>query len=118
VTAFFFGGVAFLLIRRWSPGGDKQDFQQTFTFINAYSVLGIPFGLLGIAAPALSPWLIPVSFIFMAVTFARVGGGRWWRTPAGAWGKGALLMLATLLALIPTSLVLLGITVLAARYLP
>lgn len=118
VTAFFFGGSMFLLIRRWSPADDRQDFRQTFTYLNAYNVIGIPFGLIGIVAPGLSPWMVPLTFLIMAVTFARVGRGRWWRTPAGAWGKGALLLAVNLLAFIPASMILFGIAAGAARYLP
>lgn len=118
VTAIFFGGAAFLLIRRWSPAGDRQDFNQTFTFINGYSVLGIPFGLIGILSPGVAMWMLPVSFTLMMITFVRVGRGRWFRTVLGAVGKGALLLLVTVLALIPASVLLLGVAAGGARFLP
>lgn len=118
LTALFFGGATFLLVRRWSPGGDRQDFQQTFTYLNAYSVVTIPLGLFESITGALGLWILPVTFGVMAVTYARVGAGRWWRTATGAWLKGALLLLANLVALIPASLLMIGTALLGARFLP
>jgi len=119
VTAIFFGGGAFMLIRRWSPAGDRQDFNQTFTFINAYSVIGIPIGLVSLIVPSTRPWLLPTTFFVMALTFARVGGGgRWFNTVGRAIGRGALLLIVTLLTLIPASILLLGISAGGARFLP
>ena len=118
ITALFIGGAAFLLIRRWSAGGDRQDFNQTFTFLNAFSVLTIPLGLIGLANVALTFWTMPVMYALLLATYARVGAGRWWRTRKGAWGKGALLLLVNILALLPAGLLMFGLSVLAARLLP
>jgi len=118
VTAVFFGGVAFLLIRRWNTGDDRQDFRQTFTYLNAYSVLAIPVGLLPLAYSPATSYTLPVTLALMALTYARVGGRRWWRTPAGAWGKGALLLLANLVVLLPAGALLILLAVAGAYYLP
>jgi hypothetical protein len=118
VTALFFGGATFLLIRRWSPAGDRQDFNQTFTFINAYSVLAIPAGLVSMTAPNVAFWLLPLTFTLMAVTFFRMGRGRWFRTGRGGVGKALILVLVNLIAMFPASLILLGVAAGGARYLP
>lgn len=118
ITAAFFGGAAFLLIRRWSPADDQQDFRQTFSYLNAYSVVAVPFGLASVAFEPLRPWMLPITFLLLAVTFARVGAGRWWRTRRGAWGKGALMLLVNLVAILPAGLLMMGIAAAAARYLP
>ena len=118
VTAIFFGGASWLLIRKWSAAGDRHDFHQTFTYLNAFSVLGIPCGFVSMLAPSLTAAMLPLSFVLMAVTYARVGRERWWRTRTGAWGKGALLLTANLLAYLPAILLLMGVAVGGARFLP
>lgn len=118
ITAVFFGGAAFLLIRRWSPADDQQDFRQTFTYLNAYSVLAVPMGLVSVVYEPFRAWMLPITFLLLAVTFARVGAGRWWRTRSGAWGKGALMLLVNLVAIFPAGLLMMGIAAAAARYLP
>ena len=118
VTAVFFGGACWLLIRKWSLAGDRHDLHQTFTYLNAFSILGIPCGLATVLVPSLSYIMLPLSFALMALTYARVGAGRWWRTPAGAWGKGALLLVANLIAYLPAVMVMLGVSILGARFLP
>ena len=118
VTAFFFGGATYLLIRKWSPANDRQDFRQTFTYLNAFSVLGIPCGFVAMLSPSISLFMLPLSFFLMALTYARVGGGRWWRTRTGAWGKGALLLLVNLVAYLPAVVLLLGLSIGGARLLP
>lgn len=118
ITALFIGGAAFLLIRRWSPAGDRQDFRQTFTFLNAYSVLTIPVGLVGLVSVTASLWTLPLMYAILMVTYARVGKGRWWRTHAGAWGKGALFLLVNLLVLIPAGGLMFGLSLGGATFLP
>jgi hypothetical protein len=61
---------------------------------------------------------IPLTLVVMAVLFALLGRGRWWRTRAGAWGKGALLMVTALLAVVPYALISSLLVFGAATYLP
>lgn len=114
----FMAGAAFLLIRRWSPGGDHRDFRQTFTFLNAYSLLAIPIGLAQMIMNSYPAWSVALTFVPLAIVYARVGAGRWWRTPQGAWLKGALLMIVIAIALVPGALLATGLAGLGAYYLP
>ena len=117
--ALFMGGGLFLLFRRWSPGDDRQDFRQTFTFLNGYTVLVIPLGLITVVLPtAYMAWAIPLSFAVIAITFSRMGRDRWWRTSAGAWVKGTVLVAVAALALIPFGLIAALIAFAAAYALP
>jgi hypothetical protein len=97
---------------------DRHHLHQTFTYLNAFSLLGIPCGFVAMLFPSISPAMLPLSFVLMAATYARVGAGRWWRTPAGAWGKGALLILVNLVAYLPAMLVMMGVATLGARFVP
>lgn len=118
VTALMVGGATFLLIRRWSPADDRSDFRQTFTFLNAYSVLAVPLGLLQLTWTSLQGWATAGMFVLLAVTYARVGRGRWWRTRRGAWGKGALLLLLNAVLLIPAGVLMFALSAAAAVFLP
>lgn len=112
------GGAAFLLIRRWSPGPDRQDFRQTFTFLNAFSLLGIPFGLLILILDVHDAWPMAITFGLVALTYARMGAGRWWRTPTGAWLKGALMVVVLGVATFAAALPTLILAMLAGVFLP
>jgi hypothetical protein len=120
IYALIFGGMLFLLFRRWSPGADRQDFRQTFTYLNAYTVWVLPFSCASFLLPTkiMLVITIPLTLVIMAILFALLGRGRWWRTRAGAWGKGALLMVAALLAVVPYSLISSLLVFSAAIFLP
>jgi hypothetical protein len=117
--ALFMGGGMFLLIRRWSPGDDRQDFRQTFTFLNGYTLWSIPIGFALLAAP--SDWLlwsIPISLLVVAMEFARMGHGRWWRTTGGAWLKGAITVIMAMAALIPFTIAATALAFAGAFFAP
>ena len=121
VYALVIGGALFLLIRRWSPLGDRQDFHQTFTFLNAWTLWTLPPST---AAILLLPaeqviWLtFPLLFLSIPAVYAVFGSRRWWRTRHGAVLKGALLVLVATLALMPYSLISMTLAMLGATLLP
>ena len=121
IYALCIGGALFLLFRKWSPGDDRQDFRQTFTFLNAWTLWTLPLGLaLTLFAPPELMLMIsfPLMFLSIPVVYAVFGRGRWWRTPSGAVTKGVVLVLVSMLAFIPYSLLAGALTVLAAMFLP
>jgi hypothetical protein len=118
IIAVFMAGVLFLLFRRWSPKDDRADFRQTFTFMSGWTLYGAPLGLLGLVFPELSMIVIPGSLLLVVLLWARMGPGRWWRTTAGAWGRGLVLTLVMLIVQIPASVLLWVLAVAAARFLP
>lgn len=119
--ALIIGGAIFLLIRRWNPGNDRQDFRQTFTLLNTLTLWTIPISVVSsLFAPAMVNFAVAM-FVFpllIAVLYAVLGKGRWWRTPAGAWGKGVLLSVAALLAIVPYAFIGGTIAVAGAFFLP
>jgi hypothetical protein len=52
------------------------------------------------------------------VAYAVIGRGRWWRTPVGAWVKGAVLTGCAFLLIVPATAISMGLVVLAVKYLP
>ena len=103
LTTLVFVPPIFLLIRRWSPADDRQDLRQTFTYINAWTLYGLPLGLLPMLVPDLM-WATTVAGIALWVLpYAVMGRGRWWRTRRGAVIKGVVLVAVSLLAMIPAS---------------
>jgi hypothetical protein len=117
-SALFFGGALFLLIRRWSPADDRNDFRQTFTLLNAYTLYGVPLGIVVLFEPDRALWSFPLSHLLILYCYARFGAGRWWRTAKGAWGRGVLLTIATLVAWIPILLSVTVLSLLGAVYAP
>ena len=121
IYALVIGGALFLLIRRWSPLGDRQDFHQTFTFLNAWTLWTLPPST---AAILLLPaeqviWLtFPLLFLTIPVIYAVFGARRWWRTPHGAVLKGVLIVLVAFVALVPYSMLSMALGLLGATLLP
>ena len=119
--ALFIGGALFLLFRKWSPGDDRQDFRQTFTFLNAWTLWTLPIGVFAtlFADEQMMLWLmLPVYVVGIPVFYILFGAGRWWRTKRGAVLKGVVLVVVAALAMIPYSLVAALISILGAVFLP
>jgi len=109
----------FLLISRWSPLNWRADLGQTFSYLNAWTLYQTPLMVLVLIDPSGFAGLsVALMLALGVVVYARVGRGRWWRTAAGAWGKGALLTLVILVAMIPASVAVFGGAALGAIYLP
>ena len=104
VTTLVFVPPIFLLIRRWSPAGDRQDLRQTFIYLSAWTLYGIPLGLVPLVAMDLMYWTTAAGVLLWVVPYAVMGKGRWWRTRRGAVIKGVVLMVVAVLAMIPASL--------------
>lgn len=118
IWTLFIAGAAYLLIRRWSPADDRSDFRQTFSLLNAYTLLTIPPALVALVVPSLMWWELPLTFLLLGVAFARMGSSRWWRTRRGGWLKGAVLLLAVALAYVPSILIIGGVAFAGAFFLP
>ena len=108
----------FLLIRRWSPAGDREDLRQTFTFLNAWTLFNVPLGVVQLLAPDLMLWLAVLGIAVWPLIYALVGKGRWWRTRVGAWIKGAVLLAVALVMMIPASAVAWFAALLGAMFAP
>jgi hypothetical protein len=105
VTTLVFVPPIFLLIRRWSPAGDRQDLRQTFTFLNAWTLYNVPLGLIPLIRPDLLLWASAAGILVWPLLYAVMGRGRWWRTRKGAWIKGVVLLFVALVVMIPASIV-------------
>jgi hypothetical protein len=114
----FAGGALFLLLRRWSPADDRQDFRQTFTFLNAMTVWGLPLNIAMVLPMDAVLWTGPLSLLLIPMLFAVFGKGRWWTTRRSAWLRGAGLLLAVIVSFIPFLLVFSALTLLAVAFLP
>jgi hypothetical protein len=121
IYALVIGGALFLLIRRWSPLGDRQDFHQTFTFLNAWTLWTLPPSILAmLLLPPKQVILLtfPLMLLSIPAVYTVFGAGRWWRTRRGAVLKGLLLVLVAFVALVPYSLLSMALAVLGATLLP
>jgi len=118
VTTLVFVPPIFLLIRRWSPAGDRQDLRQTFTFLNGWTLYNVPLGLVPFLAPGLMWWASGIGILIWPLLYALMGRGRWWRTRTGAWIKGAVLLLVALVAMVPASAAAWIVALLGAMFAP
>ena len=118
IYTLVFAWPLYLLIRRWSPADNRTDFNQTFTFLNVWTLYQVPFGLLAQFIPGIMLPLTGVSFLLVLVAYALVGRGRWWRTRVGAGLKGAALLGLSLLLMIPAGGFIWLFAVLALKFLP
>ena len=121
VYALTIGGALFLLIRRWSPADDRQDFHQTFTFLNAWTMWTLPLGLAAmfLLSDEMVVWLsLPIVILSIPVVYGVFGSGRWWRTRRGAVLKGVLLVVVATLSFVPYSVIAGLLAVLGATFLP
>ncbi|HEX8570913.1 MAG TPA: hypothetical protein VF699_13475 [Caulobacteraceae bacterium] len=119
--ALIFGGALFLLFRKWSPADDRQDFNQTFTFLNAWTLWTLPFGLVSmflLSNDLMMLLSVAVMFLSIPIVYAVFGRGRWWRTRTGAVAKGAVLVLVSFLAFVPLSILAGGLSLAGAFFLP
>jgi len=109
----------FFLIQRWSPLRWRADLGQTFTFLNAWTLYQMPIMVAFLIDPVTFKYLgVPLMLVLVLVVYARVGRERWWRTPVGAWLKGLLLLVVTILAMLPASFIVYFAAFTLAAYLP
>ena len=106
------------LFRKWSGATAAGGRRQCFAFISGWELYGAPFGIANILWPNLTALLWPVTFVIVGLLFARMGRGRWWRTAAGAWLKGALLAVVTVLTTLASGFVAGPLVFAAATFLP
>ena len=109
----------FWLISRWSPLDWRRDLNQTFTFLNAWTLYQLPFTVWFFIDPgsylAFGTGLMLVAAL---VVYGRVGAGRWWRTGGGAIGKGLVLALVILVAMAPAAVLTFAGAFAGAAYAP
>lgn len=89
--AFFFP--LYWVFRRWSGGGPRSGFRQTFAFLTAWTLYGAPFGLAVLWFPQLAPISAVTLPLVFGLLWTRLGRGRWWRTAGGFVGRGLILFL-------------------------
>lgn len=72
----------------------SQAFRATFTFLNAWTILLLPFGFLAYGQSSLTVIVAVLILVLLITTFVRMGRGRWWRTWLGAVLKTIVLSLS------------------------
>jgi len=106
-------------ISKWSPLDWRHDLNQTVTFLNAWTLYQMPFGLLMFVWPKeIAGWSVPAMLAVAVVAYVAIGRKRWWRTTSGAIGKGVLLCLMILFLMLPASLASGVLALMGAAYAP
>ena len=109
----------FWTISKWSPLDWRHDLNQTVTFLNAWTLYQMPFGLLMLVWPKeMASWSILAMLAVALVAYVAIGKGRWWRTTGGAVGKGVLLCVMILVLMMPASLASGVLALVGATYAP
>lgn len=116
LSLFFALGLA-PLMRWWDPEnlGWRKAFRATFAYLNAWTILILPFCWMGYYGPAVLTGQV-VIIVASVIAFIRMGKGRWWRTWPGAAFKSIGLFLTVQLSGMVGGLVLGGIGILGGMF--
>lgn len=118
LVAFAYACVAAPLLRWWDPEdlGWRRGFRAAFAYLCAWTVPILPLAWWSFSTGPVAPALAVVLIVVGMAAFLRMGGGRWWRSPAAGFGKAVALSLAMWFAGTVGLLPVLSIGLLAGRF--
>lgn len=117
ILSLFFALAIAPLMRWWDAEnlGWRKAFRATFAYLNAWTILILPFCWTAYYEPAVIPGQI-LLLVAAVVTFVRMGKGRWWRTWLGAVMKSIGLFVAVQVASAVGGLILGGVGLLGGMF--
>lgn len=109
---------AALLLRWWDPEdlGSRRGFRAAFGWLCAWTVSMMPLSWWAYGNDPVTPWIALAISVLAIVAFMRMGGGRWYQSPAGGLLKGFVLAVAVQIVGIIGMIPILAIGVLAGIY--
>ncbi len=116
LSLFFALGLA-PLMRWWDPEDLRwrKAFRATFAYLNAWTILILPFCWMAYYEPAMLAGQVVV-VVSAVIAFVRMGRGRWWRTWPGALLKAIGLFLAVQASGMVGGLLLAGVGLMGGMY--